>query len=273
MEGVQDETALQSSSATVVKDEEKALGSDGTTTEVVKEVHEDTENNDVERKQEEQTDILADETTVTTTTTTTTTDEVTAVPPYGDMDQVRAACEQIITPENCSKMTIKMAKQKLCEFFNASYEEIDKYRGEIKNVVKEIGSAVSLAAVANEEEEEEDSEEVSSRRRAAKRPAATKKSSPKGIKRQQARLMTKAFFVKNGENMDLTLGSGVSEKCVPKEFSTGSCGWGLSKKVSFKVGDKEVQCQLSVNCIAVGSKQWAERDSNEEEEEQEDGNN
>jgi len=193
-------------------------------------------------------------------------------PPYSDMEQVRAACEQIITPENCGKMTIKMAKQKLCEYFNANYEEIDKYRSEIKNVVKEIGSAVSLAAAAaNEDDEEEESDEVA-RRRVAKRPAAVKKSSPKGIKRQQARLMTKAFFVKNGDNMDLTLGTGVSEKCVPKEFSTGSCGWGLSKKVSFRVGDKDVQCQLSVNCIAVGSKQWAERESNEEEDD-DDSNN
>ena len=40
----------------------------------------------------------------------------------------------------------------------------------------------------------------------------------------------------------------------PKEFSTGSVGWGLNEKMKVIVGDKQVPCQVSVNITVIGSK-------------------
>lgn len=39
-----------------------------------------------------------------------------------------------------------------------------------------------------------------------------------------------------------------------KEFSTGSVGWGLNEKMKVLVGDKQVNCQVSVNVTVIGSK-------------------
>jgi hypothetical protein len=40
----------------------------------------------------------------------------------------------------------------------------------------------------------------------------------------------------------------------PKQFSTGSMGWNISEKVTIKVGDELVDCQLGMNLTVIGSK-------------------
>lgn len=40
----------------------------------------------------------------------------------------------------------------------------------------------------------------------------------------------------------------------PRQFSTGSYGWGFSGKVTMMVDGKPVQCQASINVTVIGSK-------------------
>eukprot|EP00915_Cephaloidophora_sp_WS-2016_P010059 GHVH01014592.1.p2 GENE.GHVH01014592.1~~GHVH01014592.1.p2 ORF type:complete len:337 (+),score=97.96 GHVH01014592.1:2131-3141(+) len=178
-------------------------------------------------------------------------------PEYADMDKVRKMCLEFITPENVHTMTVKLAKKELGSRFNASYDEIDLYRSQIHVVIKAVGTEMAEMNDNDGEEEEEEEEK-------AKAKASPKKGAPKkGLKKAQARLMSKKQFVADGSEYDLILGT-FKEKIKPKEFNTGSCGWGLSRKVAFNVGDKELQCQLSVNCIVVGSKQWKSGEGDDE---------
>jgi hypothetical protein len=49
-------------------------------------------------------------------------------------------------------------------------------------------------------------------------------------------------------------GNGVQIMVEPREFSTGSFGFGGQGKVVIKVGGVAVPCQVSLNITAIGSK-------------------
>lgn len=43
--------------------------------------------------------------------------------------------------------------------------------------------------------------------------------------------------------------------CGPKDFSTGSFGWGASEKMTLIIDGKPVKVQASINLTVVGSKE------------------
>jgi hypothetical protein len=60
-------------------------------------------------------------------------------------------------------------------------------------------------------------------------------------------------FLKNakGGNVDLL---GTKVPLSPREFESGSYGWGFADKAEFTVNGKKVLCQVSINITAIYSK-------------------
>jgi hypothetical protein len=65
--------------------------------------------------------------------------------------------------------------------------------------------------------------------------------------------ISKADFLKDAKSVTMVV-DGTSYTLEPKEFSTGSLGWGYHGKLGIKVGDKTVKVQGSVNLTVIGSK-------------------
>jgi len=77
-----------------------------------------------------------------------------------------------------------------------------------------------------------------------------------GAKARQMDVMTRSEFMKAATTHMLEF-AGQKIKLPPKEFSTGSVGFGASQKIKVSVGDcEDLQLQCSINFIVVGSKEW-----------------
>jgi len=92
--------------------------------------------------------------------------------------------------------------------------------------------------------------------RASKKRKAKSKAQPKKkVKEMQKSLMTKDSFLKLADKLHVKMGP-LEFVMEPRKFNTGSVGWFYGSKVRLPVGDKEVHCQLTVNCAGLGSKEW-----------------
>ena len=60
-------------------------------------------------------------------------------------------------------------------------------------------------------------------------------------------------FTDHAKPLEIVI-NGESMKVPVKEFSTGSLGWYLNKKMDVKVGDATVSVQIGLNMTIVGSK-------------------
>ncbi len=65
--------------------------------------------------------------------------------------------------------------------------------------------------------------------------------------------VTREEFNKNAKHVTLTL-DGIPIYLMPREFSTGSFGWGANQKIPVKVGDQMVMCSVNLQFIVQGSK-------------------
>lgn len=72
--------------------------------------------------------------------------------------------------------------------------------------------------------------------------------------------MTKKRFLDNASPFIIPKGAiGDKEiKIAAKSFSTGSSGWHASSKAKIDVDGEEVNCQVNLQMIIVGSKEWPE---------------
>lgn len=66
--------------------------------------------------------------------------------------------------------------------------------------------------------------------------------------------LTREVFIKEAKAVEVVL-NGITLGCEPRQFSTGSLGWNLNGKITLKVGDMHVTCQLGMNLTVVGSKE------------------
>ena len=65
--------------------------------------------------------------------------------------------------------------------------------------------------------------------------------------------ISRAQFKQSAKPVEITIGSERMEVPV-KEFSTGSLGWYLNKKITIDVAGQPVQVQIGLNLTIVGSK-------------------
>lgn len=61
-------------------------------------------------------------------------------------------------------------------------------------------------------------------------------------------------FVGKAKPIVVKIGDGNQLMLTPKEFSTGSFGWGASEKVVLTIDGEPVKVQASINFTVVGSK-------------------
>lgn len=73
------------------------------------------------------------------------------------------------------------------------------------------------------------------------------------VKAEKVCPITLADFTANAGPLPVTIGGILVGYLEPKQFSTGSFGWGLSDKYSPTVGDVLVKSQLSVSLTVVNS--------------------
>lgn len=70
--------------------------------------------------------------------------------------------------------------------------------------------------------------------------------------------MSKQFFLASARPIAIEI-NGVPCEAVPRQFSTGSCGYFANGKAPIKLPDGSVgKLQVSANLVIVGSKEWAE---------------
>jgi hypothetical protein len=69
--------------------------------------------------------------------------------------------------------------------------------------------------------------------------------------------ISKEDFMDHAEHLDLVVGDKASI-LTPKEFTTGSFGWGASTKLKVNVHNTPVQVQITVNATVLGSKNPSE---------------
>eukprot|EP00448_Togula_jolla_P002048 CAMPEP_0170613428 /NCGR_PEP_ID=MMETSP0224-20130122/24270_1 /TAXON_ID=285029 /ORGANISM="Togula jolla, Strain CCCM 725" /LENGTH=203 /DNA_ID=CAMNT_0010939035 /DNA_START=36 /DNA_END=644 /DNA_ORIENTATION=+ len=139
---------------------------------------------------------------------------------------------------------------------------------EHKDLVKEIATEeIRRIQSANASLEESTPSKATggSRKRASPADAKSKKkekAEPSDKKQKtgaatirQSGMMTKKEFMDKATTMTVCMGD-KKMLAAPKIFSTGSCSFYATQKLTFKVGDKEVSCQCQVQCVVIGSKEW-----------------
>src|SRR5688572_3353038 len=65
--------------------------------------------------------------------------------------------------------------------------------------------------------------------------------------------ISRAEFKAQAKSVELVI-NGQTVVAQVKEFSTGSFGWHFGDKVTIKVGDQLVKCQVGLTITAIGSK-------------------
>ncbi|KAF8820729.1 hypothetical protein IE077_002867 [Cardiosporidium cionae] len=83
-------------------------------------------------------------------------------------------------------------------------------------------------------------------------------SPPRNLKKLQAKILSKSSFLENAQGLSIQMGPKLQFYMNPRKFGPGSCGWYYGGKAKLPVGDKEIWCQLNINCIALGSREWDE---------------
>lgn len=83
---------------------------------------------------------------------------------------------------------------------------------------------------------------------ATPQPGTTKKPCP----------ISRADFGQHATAMVIDLGGQAKVVAMPKNFSTGSFGWGFNDKVTVVINGVPVKLQGTINLTVVGSKDQAE---------------
>ncbi|EZG43822.1 DEK carboxy-terminal domain protein [Gregarina niphandrodes] len=179
----------------------------------------------------------------------------------------------IVNSDNITSMTKRILRHELEQHFGLPENSLLPAKDRIKNVLTRVVNEVDQVSPSSSEcvprkkrvrKEAEDSEGSSAgeQQRSAKRSNRRSATGP----------MTKAQFMDNAVTFKSQIGP-VEFDLAPRKFSTGSCGWFYGSKHDLMVGDVPVTCRFTLNCIALGSKNWpngkskvaAQSDSNEEE--------
>mmetsp|Transcript_22678 Transcript_22678/g.31580 ORF Transcript_22678/g.31580 Transcript_22678/m.31580 type:complete len:120 (-) Transcript_22678:74-433(-) len=103
-------------------------------------------------------------------------------------------------------------------------------------------------------EEEEEDEDYSAEEEEPKKGAAKGKKRKAEDEPSKDAIISLDKFKKEAKDLKIVI-NGTEFTAEPKEFSSGSYGWGLAGKVlKVKVGDQDVHVQLSINLPIRGSK-------------------
>jgi hypothetical protein len=65
--------------------------------------------------------------------------------------------------------------------------------------------------------------------------------------------ISRAEFLAQAKSVEVTI-NGQPTLAQVKEFSTGSFGWHFGDKVTLRVGDQLVKCQVGLTLTVIGSK-------------------
>lgn len=87
-------------------------------------------------------------------------------------------------------------------------------------------------------------------------PVAQQQTAPAPVAKPKCGLTPEEFLAAAQQLAVQVLGGG-TVVAEPKQFSTGSFGWGIASKVTVTVGGKPVQVQFGGNLVVVGSKPGA----------------
>lgn len=68
-------------------------------------------------------------------------------------------------------------------------------------------------------------------------------------------VMTRDSFLQNAKPITFKLADYPLTAAV-RQFSTNSCGFHASEKVTLPIGDENVRCQVQVSIVIIGSKEW-----------------
>lgn len=109
-----------------------------------------------------------------------------------------------------------------------------------------IAATLSLNCIIHQSKEWEDGKDY-------KAEEVTRTQSKNDKHKQPA--LTKSEFDEKSKGIKGKLGS-TKVTIEPRQFATGSCGWYSGQKVLVNIGDKTVNCQLTGNIVAIGSKSW-----------------
>lgn len=170
----------------------------------------------------------------------------------------------IMEGKDLAAMSLKEVRSQLETRLGKEPGSLDPAKAEIKAIVSsEItrGQEQAEGDGSASGSDGEGSKQVTKRDREAddESPAAKKAKWGKA-KRDQASAMTRKAFMDNAEAFKVKLGD-KEIKVPPKTFSTGSCGFYSSSKVTLDVAGHPLTLQCQFSCTIIGSKQWKDDES------------
>lgn len=175
----------------------------------------------------------------------------------------------ILEGQDLTTMSLKEVRSKLEVKLGKEPGSLDPAKGEIKALVSaeitrqqeqeegdgsasgsDSGGKKQATATKRDREEKKDDDEPSARKK-------KKKGEGKGATKRQSDAMTRKHFMDNAQPFKVKIGD-KEVKVPPKNFSTGSCGFYASQKVTLDVDGQPLTLQCQFSCQVIGSKQWVD---------------
>eukprot|EP00918_Siedleckia_nematoides_P094501 GHVU01207523.1.p1 GENE.GHVU01207523.1~~GHVU01207523.1.p1 ORF type:complete len:346 (-),score=81.98 GHVU01207523.1:123-1160(-) len=173
-------------------------------------------------------------------------------------EQLDSALRTIVTPDTYATLTKRKAREQLEAHMGISPGTFESRKREvgaiIEKIVEEIRPAESEAG-GSSAGGDGGSESGGSSKRKRKQAKTTTAAPKRRGKKEQRDLMSKQEFLDQAEGFRCNIG-GNELTIEPREFKTGSVGWGYCGKLPIPIGSTPVTAQVTFNITVVGSKEW-----------------
>eukprot|EP00920_Eleutheroschizon_duboscqi_P033488 GHVT01080589.1.p1 GENE.GHVT01080589.1~~GHVT01080589.1.p1 ORF type:complete len:210 (+),score=28.16 GHVT01080589.1:924-1553(+) len=169
---------------------------------------------------------------------------------------------KFVTPGSLETLSRKAARRELEKQLGFGDDGLKGRRGDINSVLdklveefRPVEDEVKTESRESEGGESENESEVNSKV-GVKTGATPTSEIPKNLKKLQASMMSKADFLAGAQSLQTRVSPDLSFSMIPRQFSSGSCGWYFGGKLQMPVGDKRCWCQMNMLCTVMGSGSW-----------------
>lgn len=187
--------------------------------------------------------------------------------------ELEDATKSFVSIESAAKISRKHVRQKLEDIFQLDRGALYPRKDEINDIVQKILKNLLEKEFNKKHKKEKEKEEVEADADAdakknddandtadeetkVKKRKLTALKEIHAIRKQQANMMTKNFFLENARTLNFELCENVQIDMKPRIFTTGSCGWHVTERSYIPVGNKDVLCHVCFNITIMNSKEW-----------------
>eukprot|EP00746_Dinoflagellata_sp_MGD_P160667 gnl/MRDRNA2_/MRDRNA2_87524_c0_seq1.p1 gnl/MRDRNA2_/MRDRNA2_87524_c0~~gnl/MRDRNA2_/MRDRNA2_87524_c0_seq1.p1 ORF type:complete len:191 (+),score=64.97 gnl/MRDRNA2_/MRDRNA2_87524_c0_seq1:102-674(+) len=177
-------------------------------------------------------------------------------------EQLKSAVADALIGKDINSMSLKDLRRDLEKKFSLEELSMDVRKSEVQTLAVAELQRIAAAdeAVQEKEKEKENADAAKPKREKRKREEQEGEERPpsKAMQANKDSGMTKKRFLAKADAITIPRGV-INDKPIKigvKEFSTGSSGWHTSSKAKIDVDGEELMCQVNIQLIVVGSKEW-----------------